>query len=598
MKHIKVYIGMIAGLLAMLTSCSDSVMNDLPSQNNQENGMTVDFNIAIPSFEQNTSRSVTFGTNEGIESKNNVLLFCFDNEGQFVGLGNIQDMETIKKDQGGFNSPYQSGGDIKQDGSTDQKKITAKLPSATSRIHMVANANEQYKSIDMSNQADWQGMHENTLMTTFETEYGENQAQMTRYWGYVKRDNPEELQKFLNDKTKQHILHLIRDRAKISAEWADKSRTDKITITVINGQAYGTLAPFDRNELKFPDTTGDDKWIWNIDYITPSISTKRLKGDVGQMKNPTYTFENRNLPTDPMKVIISVNNGKKYLLYLQDSKNKPYIIKRNYEYKIVIEKLDESLGYNNLEEALKGAPINNPWIKVEEIVPDISDGTYSMSIVGGTYKMLNAGSGKQQVQFTYSGDANMTAEDFDVSWIKNEQYATDAQPKLTYSYDADKKMGTGTITYTLNTIDNVLREGTIHVIDTKHGLNRNFHLFSIREFDYQIKTPQYIGKNPEDTETLTLTIPANYPEAFLPVQIKIASNDVNLKDGTVEVGDTQEETGNSWNCWMVYKAHTTGKHTLTLKNLRTATRGSQGCFYIKADNMNQGKAKKYTFTYR
>lgn len=598
MKHLKVYIGIIAGLLAMLTSCADSVENDLPSQNNPKDGMTVDFNIAIPSFEQNTTRSVTFGTNEGIESKDNVLLFCFDNEGQFVGLGDILDMQTINKDEGGFNTPYKPGGDIKQDGSTSLKKISAKLPSATSRIHMVANANKQYKSIDMSNQADWQGMHENTLMTTFETQYGEDQAQMTRYWGYVKRDNPKELEKFLNDKTEQHILHLIRDRAKISAEWADKNRTDKITITVINGQAYGTLAPFDRNNLKFPDTTGDEKWVWDIDYITPSISTKRLKGDVGQMKNPTYTFENRNLPTDPMKVIISINNGKKYLLYLQDSKSRPYIIKRNYEYKIVIEKLDESLGQNNLEDALKSAPINNPWIRVEEIVPDISDGQYSLGIVGGTYKMLNAGSGKQQVQFTYSGDASMTAEDFDISWIKNEQYAMPEEPKISsYVYDKNTGVGTGTITYTLNTIDNVLREGTIHVIDTKHGLNRNFHLFSIKEFDYKIEAPKHIGKDKNSTGTLTFTIPDNYPEAFMPVQIKIASNDVNLKDGAVEVGDTKADTGNDWNCWFVYKAHATGKQTLTLTNLRSANAGSTGCFYVKADNMNQGKAKKYTFQY-
>lgn len=586
---------MIVGVLVMLASCTDGSVDATPS-NSEEQGMTINFNIAIPSYEENTTRSVTFGTNEGINSKEDMLLFCFDNNGQFVGFAKIKDLESVKKDE------------VKEDGSSDEKKIKAVIPTATSRIHFVANANKQYKSINLDNQAEWVGMHENTLMTTFETEYGEDQAQQTRYWGYVKKDNPTELKQYLTGKSDDHIVHLVRDRAKITASWADPNKTDKIDISVINGEAYGTLAPFNRTELNFPTTTGDDKWVWNIDYITPSVSTRRLKGDVGQMKNPTYTFENRNLPDDPMKVILKIN-GKFYFIYLQDDKNIPYIIKRNYEYKIVITKLDESLGWDNPEEALKGAPANNPWIKVEETVPEISDGTYSLGIEGGTYQMLNAGSGKQTVKFTYSGD-HLSKDDFYASWIKNEQYATAAPPEVTsFSYDESKKMGTGIITYELNTIDDNLREGTIHLIDTKHGLNKNIHLYSIHEFNYQWEMPESLNKNVNSTATMKFTIPSEFPAAFLPLQLKVASGDVTIQDGSVEVGDTKAELNEDRNCWSVYQTTNMNEqngqtsvsktYTITLRNLRKdAKAGDTGCFYLKTNFFNQGKAKKFTFTYK
>lgn len=581
---------MIVGMLAMLASCTDGSVDDTPS-NNEDKGMTINFNIAIPSYKEKGTRSITFN-NEGIDSKNDVLLFCFDNAGQFVGLGKIEDMETVSKEQ------------VKEDGSSDEKKIKATLPTATSRIHFVANSNKQYESIHLENQATWVGMHENTLMTTFETVHGEDQAQKTRYWGYVKKDNPTELKKYLTEQSDDHILHLVRDRAKITAKWADSSRTDDIIISVINGQAYGTVAPFNRDKLEFPTTTGDDKWVWNIDYITPSISNKRLKGDNGQMKNTIYTFENRNLPNDPMKVILHIGN-KFYFIYLQDDKNVPYIVKRNYEYNIIITKLDESLGWGSSEEALKGPAANNPWIKVEETVPEITDGTYSLGIEGGTYQMLNAGSGKQTVKFTYSGD-RLTKDDFYASWIKNEQYATAAQPEVTsFDYDESKKMGTGTITYELMPIDDNLREGTIHLIDTKHGLNKNIHLYSIREFNYQWEMPESLSKNANSTATLKFTIPSDFPTAFLPLKVKVASGDVSIQDGTMEVGDTQAELGKDWNCWSVYQTtsengqwNTPKTYTITLKNLRkNAKAGDTGSFYLKTNFFNQGKAKKFTFKY-
>ncbi len=67
-----------------------------------------------------------------------------------------------------------------------------KSQNKTSRIHLVANATAQYNSLNDKDQDGhdvqwkWVGMHENMLMTTFETNHTELQHVMTRYWGYIK----------------------------------------------------------------------------------------------------------------------------------------------------------------------------------------------------------------------------------------------------------------------------------------------------------------------------------------------------------------------------------------------------------------------------
>lgn len=605
MKKNKLYIGIMTVLLtAMLTGCSDNIPDNITSptqaEETEKGYYTASFNVSIPSFEQQVTRSTLF-TNEGI-GKNCVKLFCFDEEGQFVGLGKVGEFGEIKgfrRDADG-NIIQNGDKDIDDNGQTTPRNFSAQIPNKTARIHLVANTESQYKTIDWDNQSKWVGMHENILMTTFETEYGENQAALTRYWGYIKEDSPEKLKEYLRqDNTKQdYIIHLIRDRAKISAKWSDQAKAanpnlkdEDLTMTVVNGMAYGTLAPFDRNNLHFDKTTGGSDWEWTVDYVTPAISNKRMKGDRGQMYNPTAAFEERNLPTDPAKVLLKYNE-RCYLIYLQDQDNVPYAIKRNYEYKIIIDKLDESYGKGSLEETLKSAPVNNPWIRVEQYIPGVIDGNFELSINEGTYQSINAASGSEQtIQFIYKGDdaANKQPTDFKALWTENLSYGTVDAPQISdYTYNASSNTGTGTITYQLGTVDEIWRQGIIHLIDTKHGLNRNIHLYSISEVDYQVKA---------SANSFEFTVPANYPKELLPVTVKFASGDVIPEGCDIEYSSTSE-LNKTWDCWYVFKADKAGTtYTVKLKNVRQANAGTSGSYYVKMDNANQGQAKEYTFTY-
>lgn len=604
MKKYKLYIGIMTVLLtAMLTGCSDNIPDNMTSPteaNEAEEGYyTASFNVSIPSFEQQVTRSTLF-TNEGI-GKDCVKLFCFDDEGQFVGLGKVGEFGEIKGFRRDANGNIIQNGDkdINDNGQTTPRNFSAQIPNKTARIHLVANTESQYKTIDWDNQSKWVGMHENMLMTTFETEYGENQAALTRYWGYIKEDSPEKLKEYLRqDNTKQdYIIHLIRDRAKISAKWSDQAKAanpnlkdEDLTMTVVNGMAYGTLAPFDRNNLHFDKTTGGSDWEWTVDYVTPAISNKRMKGDRGQMYNPTAAFEERNLPTDPAKVLLKYNE-RCYLIYLQDQDNVPYAIKRNYEYKIIIDKLDESYGKGSLEETLKSAPVNNPWIRVEQYIPGVIDGNFELSINEGTYQSINAASGSEQtIQFSYKGDdaADKQTTDFEALWTENLTYGTVDAPQVSdYTYNASSNTGTGTITYQLGTVDEIWRQGIIHLIDKKHGLNRNIHLYSISEVDYQVKA---------SANSFEFTVPDNYPKELLPVTVKFASGDVIPEGCDIEYSSTSE-LNKTWDCWYVFKAGEAGKtYTLNLKNVHQNATGN-ATYYVKMDNANQGQAKEYTFTY-
>lgn len=609
MKQIRLHIGMIAVLLTfMLAACTDCIVDNETSSNEAEDGYyTAHFNVSIPSFEQQVTRSTLF-TNEGI-GKNCIKLFCFDEEGQFVGFGKVGEFGEIKgfrRDVDG-NIIQNGDKDIDNNGQTTPRNFSAQIPNKTARIHLVANTESQYKTIDWENQSKWVGMHENILMTTFETEYGEDQAALTRYWGYIKEDSPEKLKEYLRqDNTKQdYIIHLIRDRAKISAEWSKQAKEapnsnlkdEDLTMTVVNGMAYGTLAPFNRDSLLFNPTTGDNKWEWKVDYVTPAISNKKMKGDKRQMYNPTAAFEDRNLPTDPAKVLLKYN-GLCYLIYLQDQDNVPYAIKRNYEYKIIIDKLDESWGKNSLEEALKSAPINNPWIRVEQYIPGVNDGNYELAINEGTYQTTNAASGSEQfIEFTYKGD-NKEPTDFVALWTENLSFGTTAAPEVTsYKYNEASKTGTGTIKYKLGTVDKTWREGIIYLTDKKHGLNRNIHLYSINEVQYQVNAPANIGTNANAEAEFTFTVPANYPKELLPVIVKFASGDVIPEGCDIEYSSTRE-LNKTWDCWYVFKAGEAGKtYSLNLKNVHQNATGN-ATYYVKMDNANQGQAKEYEFTYQ
>lgn len=578
MKKLKLYIGMMVGLLAtMLTACTSDLSEEtVPS--NSKGEMTLSFKVSTPDYKIGT-RSEGYN-NEGFGSSD-VQIFCFDANGYFLGMGQDLTVEATSKEDIGEGTV-----------NTNHKNISVKMPNATARLHIIANA-----KINTEKAADeWIGLHENKLITTFESMATEDQALKTKYWGYCKGSTTADMKAKLTNSS--NVIHLIRDCAKITADWETATKIQSVEISIGEGMKYATIAAFDRNYLEFPNTTAAKDWEWNINDITLPKSEERYKGSAGQMGIVQYCFEDENSSKNPVSCILKVtfkdNTVKWYKVYLQDKDQQFYKIKRNYTYAIHIKNLNQKLGYPGYYDALNGYAANNPWIQVEQIVPKISDGTYTLEIPNGTNVMLNEGAAEnQEIAFNYEGGDKNKAHRFDVNWVTNNELGN---KDLTINY-AD---GTGKIGFTRGEITDQLKSGEIRILDKVSGMSRIIKIYSIKKFNFGFTFSGMSGRKKNNTGTLTYTIPKNYPSELLPVEIRIASNTINPEDCDVEVGSTEEITeGKNWNCWFLKKfdsAEALGvEQTIILKNIRDNNSGDKGSFYVKAKY--GGGLQKFEITY-
>lgn len=567
MKKLKLYIGMLVGLLAtMLTACTSDLSEEtVPS--NSKGEMTLSFKVSTPDYKIGTRSE-----GEGFESSD-VQIFCFDANGYFLGMGQVLTVEATSNEEIGDGAA-----------NTDKKKkISVKMPNATARLHIIANAN-----INTEKAAnEWIGLHENKLITTFESMATEDQALKTKYWGYCKGSTTADMKAKLTN----NVIHLIRDRAKITADWETATDIESVEISIGEGMKYATIAAFDRKNLVFPNTTAAQNWEWNITDITLPKSEDRYKGSEGQMGRVQYCFEDENSSKNPVRCILKVtfkgNTVKWYKVYLQNKDQQFYKIKRNYTYAIHIQKLNPMLGYPGYYDALNGYAANNPWMQVEQIVPKISYGTYTLEIPNGTNVMLNEGAAEsQEIAFKYEGGDLNQADRFDVNWVTNNELGKE-DLIITYADDGKGK-GKGKIGFTRDVITDQLKSGEIRILDKVSGMSRIIKIYSIKKFNFGFEFSGMSGNNKDNTGTLTYTIPKNYPSELLPVEIRIASNTINPEDCDVEVGSTEEiynefQEGKDWNCWFLKKFDSAAalgvKQTITLKNIRDNAKGS---FYVKA----------------
>lgn len=624
MKKIKTYIGIMAALLTMLTACSDSMVdNGVPSKN-ETGTYQAHFTISVPNYSKVESRVANFAT-EGIESADDMKLLCFDKDGYFLGLARNLTIGSVATNE------------IKDDGGSDQKKISATIPTGTARIHIMANATAENtvttgdQAIDFSKSAEWIGRHENNLMTSFDNRNNNQQHDKMVYWGYVKKNTSEEMTEFLTkDVVANNVIHLLRNRAKIEVNWeGNTSEITNIRYALGNVMQHGTVAPFnrDKEKLTFPETnmlTDAAAWKAECTYITPSLDPTRWPsegetfsiGDDEMWPNSSnlpmqYTFEQENSLEKPLKVIMEVTykgGVTKWFQVLLQNEGVQMPVKRNHLYRINIKRLNKNLGYANCTQAYEGTPANNPWITVEDIIQEISDGTYTMNIVDGTYQMLTQESANsdQVIDFEYKGEASQTAADFDVSWTENKNFTKLDGGKLpvpTVQYNA--ATGKGTITYKIGDISaGECKTATIKLVDKKHGLTRNIHLYSISNVDFNFEFANTMGKDATSGAKLTFTIPSYYPKELLPIEIEIASNDVNPIGSDVKVASTSDvDGGGNWNCWFVTKYENPSvigtTQTITMKNVRKVSSSTNtGTFYIKAKHYNSNKPYKVTINYK
>lgn len=553
----------IADLLASCSSHPDDGSEAIAPAIVPSAELPIELRITCADFQKASDASRAEGSVKGIEGipSGSIQILCFDGNDGFVGMASEVS-----------NAQSQAEG--------KSQTLRALIPAATTQMHILANAHIQAEEA-------WLGKPQQEVLEQLESSHDTHEHLV--YWGSIHTASTAEMKAYLQAPT--HTVSLLRDRAKISIDNQDADIQD-VKIALCNGLAKGKMtgslsASTEGNTLHLP--------------TDPSLRIDNTEADFA---STAFAFEHPNRPGDYLRAIVRVTYKDGTVRYhhicLENDLHEPYPILRNHEYRINLIRLAESTGYGSYEEAKNGDASNNAFITVDDIVPEISDGTHSMLINEGTSVVYNTGAATEQtIRFTYTGDAQLDASSFKATWIENAQLAADAAPTLTY----DAATGKGEIRFQLLPLDQKLKTAQLHLLDTKHGLSRVIHLYSITQFEMSLSFPATLGKKKGDTENLTVNLPADYPEDLLPIELKIASNDINPVDLAVEVSPTTDVDGSQtdssikpWNCWFVYKANQPGTHTIGIKNVRNATAGTEGRFYVKAEVF--GSAKEISFKYQ
>ena len=124
-----------------------------------------------------------------------------------------------------------------------------------------------------------------------------------------------------------------------------------------------------------------------------------------------YLFEDNNDPNNPPKLIVKVRYRedatnpssrtivKYHTLMLMDISNQPVKVLRNHTIRVDITSMPwEGMGHSTFAAAVASTDYeNNRTVLIEDVVDDVNDGKYELSIVGGTSKIYHEGTNTAQL---------------------------------------------------------------------------------------------------------------------------------------------------------------------------------------------------------
>ena len=422
-----------------------------------------------------------------------LFMYCFDANGLFLG----RYQATVTTQESLTNGVYtlnQTPGEFEGD-----------IPPATSRIHFVANADRRVGN-------DKIGLTEAQIMHSAEINVWSNPLK-TAYWGYLRRDTPEQLAALFNTTT---LIYLLRDRLWIDAGTCADNNVDKTRITwiVYNGLDKGFIAPFSNSGTDadpyaedyydsdfvattkvtpFPDpeVTVSGKTVASNRFVTFASDMVPFNAD-----NPMYAFDDENVLESSnvhhaVRIIVHVyfpnsavdynrTSGLYFPICLTDGDSPDQLIlRRGHRCKLNIGELPEVMGKRTFEEAAASTTFaNGQLVDIPEEVIEVSDGAYNLKC---TYQLTypldgeqnestsivyqDAASGPVVVPFelmavTMNG-TQAPGNDVSFEWEESRwvTYSSDQFQNNTVTRSYNQSTGKGTLTFNLKAADGTLREG-------------------------------------------------------------------------------------------------------------------------------------------
>lgn len=544
---------MIVGMLLM-TGCYNEDFSDVveEQQTVSEGMMPVHLQFNLSDAVAVTRSSLVSGTEIDVHD---IKMLCFNQLGQFLGMypaTNVQRTSTTDPDIGTI------------DGEVDDQ---------TTMIHFIANCENLVVS-----QANNYLRQEAELIKDKALTIDYNSPHIT-YWGYHREPDATSMKNFLNPGvTNNNTVYLLRDRVKvvaqpISQQSLTQNGIETIEWTVSNGLTKAYLIPWKT------DRSGDELLSSTPITITPYDKADAARYGAEEVDetrfepfdadHPQFMFEDLNqTPGNYVKIIFRVKytneSGYKYhVIRMMDSEGTPFNLTRNKIYKVEITSLRNNRNaIGSFSEALATTGFSNDaFASVSELVSEVTDGDYTLSIVGGTTKQIqnsDLGTGRTYTfEFEYYENGNqgtnvsgIDASNFRVSGLSGwEDFATNISVG-TYTN------GKVPVTITLkNDLSNTLQTGSLQIYDKAHSLYRNVNFYAITEFTYA-DGPSWrkMDNATYGNYELKFKIPGNYPAGLYPITLIFGTrtltpySDTSVTGTSGEFEVAVESTGTSgWN---------------------------------------------------
>ena len=526
-----IYIGLLTLVLG-LGACSseeDLVPIDESSTGVPAGDVRIMFRTNLP-----TAATTRAGMLEGEADPavTKIQMLCFDRYGTYVGRRTA--------------TPPTSSGTT-----PDKGTFEGTVPDVTAHIHFIGN-------LELTFPASSIGKHENVLMHSLETTTLYSSAPNMVYWGYVRKDTPEEMQAWLNPQpnapsTAWNVVYMIHDRAqvKLATKTEDGNTVvdfDDNTIASIdkwiisNGREHGYVAPFNQSASTaagpfvgyytetssggtttrvaspvFTECTEGGRYTATEDKLADATAPLFLYDDINQLGEGA-----RNTVKVVLKVtyktggsITDANKVRYQVVLLQDKNKQQLHITRNHTYIIHLNRLPWELGYATLPEAVAATSFTNgQMVSVAEAVSDITNGEISMKLNNGKTSVIyqDASDAGQTVLIPFSlakingGGAPFTLDDNGeptTTKVDASNFTLTCDPNtgaLSESTadlsiaDYDQTTGEGHISMKIGTVSNNLQEAKVTITDKTYGMSRVLNVYTITKFNMTATLERVTGK--------------------------------------------------------------------------------------------------------
>lgn len=338
--------------------------------------------------------------------------------------------------------------------SNTQGTFTLKVPLRTRSIHFIGNPTG-VNLPSVPSEGDAAVTHDalKTLTTTGSL----------AYWGYASFADVAALRAYKNQ-----TLILYRNKAKISIEKAGTFKGSLAIAGLENVYKKGVLVPHNGDGFNFNLT--------NYDYQT--LPTSVSNEEKGQEKyeptvTETYVFEHPNDEGNALFAICLINN-KYYKVALAKNNSGTlsyYDIIRNHQYRIKINAINESLGQDSYENAVKSDPINNAEAEVEET----KDAVLTIESISANELVYNAGN--KQLSMTVNIPEGVSA-------------LTINAPNFTASTTNGNLSSTGNNTFNVNSAGRVTFTLTLNNGVGSRGQQETISVVGTAKEGYKVTNPE------------------------------------------------------------------------------------------------------------